>query len=233
MKKLSLLVICLILFFTGHTQTDVQLHYVFGAKEQNAHILTTVESFNPDKWGSTFFFIDMNYKVSDSLYGVNTAYWEIYRALRFWEPPVAIHVEYNGGFGMFEAQPFNGAYEIKNAWLFGGEYTWANQDFSKLFTLQIMYKHIVREHYPSFQITGVWVLHFFDKRFTASGFLDFWREKKDYDNGHHTDFVLLSQPQFWYNIGKHFSVGTEIDLENNFIIEDFRIVATAAAKWTF
>ncbi|UBM62230.1 DUF5020 family protein [Candidatus Sulfidibacterium hydrothermale] len=237
MKRFFLLFLGFVLSLTTFAQTDIQLHWVFGAKDQQAHLLSTVESFNVDKWGSTYFFIDMNYKVSDNLYGVNTSYWEISRNLRFWKPPIDFHVEYNGGFGMYEATPYNGAYEIKNAWLFGGQYTWASKDFNKIFILELLYKYIVREDYPSFQITGVWKLNFFKKKLTVSGFFDFWHENKDYTHSdgttNHTNMVFLSQPQFWYNFGQHFSMGSEIDLENNFIIENFRIVATAAVKWTF
>ncbi len=233
MKKIFLLVLGVAFGITTYAQTDVQLHWVFGAKDQPAHLLSTVESLNLDKWGSTYFFIDMNYKTSENLYGVNTAYWEISRNLHFWKAPIDFHVEYNGGFGMFESTPYNGAYEIKNAWLFGAQYTWHSKDFSKVILLELLYRDIVKEHYPSFQVTGVWTLNFFKKKLTVSGFFDFWREKKDFSSGNHTEYVFLSQPQFWYNFGKHFSMGSEIDLENNFIIENFRIVATAAVKWTF
>ena len=73
---------------------NLQLHYDFGkalyrsedrSLEYRPQLTTTVEMFRPDRWGSTFFFVDMNYGSRPGDRGVLGAYWEIYRNLRFWE----------------------------------------------------------------------------------------------------------------------------------------------------
>lgn len=75
------------------------MHYDFGDAfygdklSNRPHLTTTIENFKADKWGSTFFFVDLDF-------GENTmksAYAEISRELRFWEAPFAAHIEYNGG----------------------------------------------------------------------------------------------------------------------------------------
>ena len=85
---------------------NLQLHYDFGkalyrsedrSLEYRPQLTTTVEMFRPDRWGSTFFFVDMNYGSRPGDRGVLGAYWEIYRNLRFWDIPVSVHLEYNGG----------------------------------------------------------------------------------------------------------------------------------------
>lgn len=97
MRRLFLfLVVCLMAVFV-HAQ-NIQLHYDFGSALYNSldtrpKVTTTVEMFKPDRWGSTYFFIDMDYTKN----GVAGAYWEIFRELKFWEPPFSVHVEYNGG----------------------------------------------------------------------------------------------------------------------------------------
>ena len=74
------------------TAQNIQLHYDFG---RNA-ATSTVEMFKPDRGGSTFFFVDMDY--SPEVIG---AYWEIARELCFWQKSKAswlsVHIEYNGG----------------------------------------------------------------------------------------------------------------------------------------
>ena len=108
----------------GVKAQNVQLHYDFGSalydKELDGRpvVTTTVEMFKPDKWGSTYFFVDMDY-TSD---GVAAGYWEIARELRFWQPPFSIHVEYNGG--------ASNKFSYINAYLGGLTYSWNSPDFT-------------------------------------------------------------------------------------------------------
>ncbi|MCF8331277.1 MAG: DUF5020 family protein [Bacteroidales bacterium] len=229
----QILVILALLTGLNLTAQNIQLHYDFGKDRQ--YLTSTVEMYKPDKWGSTFYFIDMDYGISENLTGVNMAYFEIARGLKFWNSPFEVHLEYNGGFGQYEAVPHIGAYQINDAWLFGGHYTFANEDFSKIFTLQLMYKYIRDVEDLSFQITGVWELNYFDGKFTFAGFADFWKEPVDFDfDGHvDTDFIFMAEPQLWYNFTKNFSLGSEIEVANNFIKEGFQINPTLGAKWTF
>jgi hypothetical protein len=94
-----------------------------------------LKCLNPIKWGSTFFFVDFDYDVM-MLKGVSLAYMEIARALKFWDSPFALQVEYNGGFGQFNAGDITRSYQINDAWLAGVQYTWNNPDYTRIFTLQ-------------------------------------------------------------------------------------------------
>jgi hypothetical protein len=195
---------------------NLQVHYDMG--EDRGYVTTTIEMFKPDQWGSTFFFVDMDHD-TDAGNSVSFSYMEIARALKFWDSPWAAQIEYNGG-------TF-----VNNAWLAGAQYTWNSADFSKIFTLQGLYKFIddgLNE--ASFQLTGVWTIQLFNNAVTFSGFADFWKEEKSWLG---TDFVFLSEPQLWYNFGEHFSAGGEVELANNFIVEGFRVSPTLAVKWTF
>ena len=233
MKKL-LFFILVFITVTGLKAQNVQLHYDLG--EGREYLTTTIEMFKTDKWGSNFFFFDMDYG-SASNKGPSLAYLEIVRGLKFWKSPFELHLEYNGGFGQFPATPFNGAYQINDAWLFGGHYTWNNADFSKIFTLQGMYKNIRGKNDLSFQVTGVWNLNYFKNKFTMSGFADFWREDNLVGVGtdaKETDFVFLAEPQFWYNFNNHLSLGSEVEVSSNFAgHKGFLVCPTIAAKWIF
>lgn len=195
---------------------NLQVHYDMG--EDRGYVTTTIEMFKPDQWGSTFFFVDMDHD-TDAGNSVSFSYMEIARALKFWDSPFALQAEYNGGT------------DVNNAWLAGAQYTWNSADFSKIFTLQGLYKFIddgLNE--ASFQLTGVWTIHMFQGAVTFSGFADYWKEE---NTSLGTDFVFLSEPQLWYNFGEHFSAGGEVELANNFIVEGFRVSPTLAVKWTF
>lgn len=212
---------------------NVQLHYDFGHSiyeelESRPKFTTTVEMFKPDAWGSTFFFIDMDY-TSD---GIGAAYWEISRELKFWKAPFSAHVEYNGGLNY-----------INNAYLAGATYTWNNADFTKGFTFTPMYKYIQKNATPhNFQLTATWFLHFGEGRYTFSGFADFWREKHADVNGKAHDYVFLAEPQFWVNLNRfkhvnknlNLSVGSEWELTSNFaLLDGWHWIPTLALKWSF
>jgi hypothetical protein len=204
---------------------NFQVHYDLG--EDREYVTTTFEMFKPDQWGSTFIFVDFDYNVGD-VEGVSLAYMEIARALKFWDSPFAAQVEYNGGFGQWAPGM---AFQVNDAWLTGGQYTWNNADYSKIFTLQGLYKYIndgVND--VSFQITGVWAIQLAGGKMTFSGFADFWKEEKSTLG---TDFVFLAEPQIWYNATKNLSLGSEIELSNNFIDEGFGVCPTLAVKWNF
>ena len=232
MRKVIALTILLLPVFIINSQ-NVQVHYDMGGSiydkdlDGRPVLTTTVEMFKPDQWGSTFFFIDMDYKSE----GIVSGYWEIARELRFWEPPLSIHVEYNGG--LTKSFPF------QNAYLAGGTYTYNSPDFAKGFSFTPMYKYIQKHSSPhNFQLTGTWYIHFAKNGLcTFTGFADWWREKTEAG-----DFIFLAEPQFWVNLNKlkkindnfNLSLGSEVELSHNFGGRDgFYAIPTLAVKWTF
>ncbi|MDO5571730.1 MAG: DUF5020 family protein [Bacteroidales bacterium] len=235
MRKLFLLSVLVISSFALKAQ-NVQLHYDLGdalyQDELNGRpkLTTTVEMFKPDKWGSTFFFVDMDYTSK----GVAAAYWEIARELKFWKGPLSAHVEYNGG--------TSNVVSFSNCYLFGPTYTYNNSDFSKGFSLSAMYKYIQKIEKPNnFQVTGTWYLNFAKGKCSFTGFADLWMERDKYTNPY-GDFIFLTEPQFWVNLNKfdafndafNLSLGTEVEISNNFGTRDgFYVIPTLALKWAF
>lgn len=215
------------------------------AKAQNIQLLydtgrncatSTVEMFRPDSFGSTYFFVDLDYTPK-----VSGAYWEISRELNFWQDRklswLSVHVEYNGGLNT-AAGSFN------NAWLGGLTYSGHSEDFSKTWSLSAMYKAIPgtvnaagRKQVHNFQITGVWGISMANGWCDFSGFVDFWREARPWQG---TQFILLAEPQLWFNLDKfkgmekvHLSIGGEVELSNNFAAKGFRALPALGLKWTF
>lgn len=233
MKKVLVLLSVMCSLVTVAVAQNIQLHYDLGRAMYNSldnrpWVTTTVEMFKADKWGSTYFFVDMDYTSK----GVDCAYWEIGRDLKFWEAPVAAHIEYNGGLNY-----------INNAYLVGPNYSWNSADFSKGFTFSAMYKYIQKNPEPnSFQLTATWYLNLWKGRFTFSGFADFWREKHTDAKGNNHNLIFISEPQFWFNLNKfkhvnenlNLSIGSEWELSQNFAVRDgFYFIPTLAMKWTF
>lgn len=231
-KIKKLIIAALIVNVLPAAAQNIQLHYDFG---ENRQMLTsTVEMFKPDNWGSTFLFVDFNYGAKASkVDAISLAYWEVSRNLKFWDTPILIHLEFNGGIGQYKSSPKNTAYTINNAYLFGPAFSWNNESFTRGFTLQALYKHIKDKHDATFQITGVWYMHFLEGKLTFSGFADFWKEDNVFGTNE-TSFVFLSEPQLWFNATKNFSVGGEVEISNNFGgNEGFMINPTIGLKWNF
>ena len=215
------------------------------SKAQNIQVLydtnrecvtTTLEKFTPDAWGSTFFFVDMDY--SPKAVG---AYTEIAREFCFWQDSeynwLSVHAEFNGGLNTAVGS-FN------NAWLLGLTYSGHSADFSKTWSVTASYKAIpgtvglnLKKQPHNFQLTGVWGISFADGWCSFSGFADIWREARVWQG---TDFIFISEPQLWVNLNKingwdkiNLAVGGEVELSNNFVDKGFRVMPALGAKWTF
>ncbi|MBR5819808.1 MAG: DUF5020 family protein [Alistipes sp.] len=240
MKK-SLLLAALLFCCGSILAQNVQLHYDLGKQlyddlSERPELTSTVEMFRPDGFGSTFFFIDMDYSPR-----VTSAYWEIARELNFWQDSkwswLSVHVEYNGG-GNTTVGGYN------NSWLGGLTYSGHSQDFSKTWSLSAMYKCIPgtkdaanKRDIHNFQITGVWGIQFANGWCSHSGFVDFWREQRPWQG---TSHILLAETRLWVNLNKipalkqfNLSIGTELELSNNFVGKGFYAIPTLAAKWEF
>ena len=239
MKKILLSTLLWMATIPMFAQLNMQLHYdfadaLYGKELSNRpHWTATIENFKADKWGSTYFFVDLDF-------GGNTmksAYAEISREFKLGTSPFAAHIEYNGG--------LSGGGSYNDAYLAGAAWNWANQDFSKTFSFQVLYKYLARQvvgSKHSWQLTTVWGIHFAKGLCTFSGYADVW-----HDNSVKGNLVLSSEPQFWFNLNALESVpddfllslGTEVELTKSLVwptdgLNDrFYAIPTLAAKWTF
>ena len=218
----------------GVSAQNIQVHYDFGRniypdqEDGRQKVTVTLEQFKADQWGSWYYFVDvdMTNKFTEG------AYTEISREFNIGKKGFAAHVEYDGG--------LNKSGSFQQAALLGGAYNGHNADFSKTWSVQLMYKRFFKSYeyssaYNSVQLTGVWGLNFANKKCTFYGFVDFWRGENADGKG---QLVILSEPQFWYNVTDHFSVGGEVEISNNFIYntyddKSFFVNPTLAVKWNF
>ena len=232
MKKILFCVVMAVAAMTVQAQ-NVQLHYDFGRNlysDEEAgrqKVTLTVEQFKADQWGSWFYFVDVDF----SRKFTEGAYAEISREFNLGKKGFAAHVEYNGGLNRFSS--------CQQAALLGGAWNGHNADFSKTYSVQLLYKRFFKSYdytsaYNSVQLTGVWGLNF-GKKCTFSGFIDFWRGQKADGHG---QLVMLTEPQLWYNLNSHLSIGTECEISSNFIYntyndKSFFVNPTLGMKWNF
>ena len=232
-------------------QTNIQFFYDFG--KDRKQLTTTLEGFYNDRWGNTFFFIDYDYVFDKT--APNGTYFEIARCLNFWQntalSPLSLHVEYNGG--------VYSEYGINHAVLAGLDWFIHSKDFRNTLNIKVLYKWInyfdqvsVANGFKStvpMQFTLVWGMQdlFGLKGLRFSGFADFWWQdhflytdhKGALDTPEVSHVVFLTEPQLWYNVGRHFgvdnlNVGGELELSYDFgSAKGFWARPCLGFKWVF
>lgn len=230
-------VLAIMLLSASAVAQNVQLHYDFGrdlysSKESDRQKVTlTYETFKADNLGSWYLFADFDLRSGNA----SGAYTEISREFRLGKSsPFAAHIEFDGGLNLYGG--------FQNAVLVGPAYNGHSADFSKTWSVQLMYKQLFKSNgnkaIAGVQLTGVWGITFGEGKWTFSGFADVWTGYiPDWDvDGQKKGLVFLAEPQMWYNVSKSFSVGTEWELSNNFIYptggsDSFFINPTIAVKF--
>ena len=263
MSKKHIIAVAIATLALGHAaqaQTNLQVFYDFAPDRQ--HVTTTVEGFYQDNWGNTFFFVDHDFNTraaGNKVIAPSGTYLEIARCLNFWQDTalggLSLHAEYNGGV-------YNG-FTINNAWLGGLDYFFHSSDFKNTLNVKVLGKYInyagardlknnARKSAVPMQFTLVWGLQdlFGAKGLRFSGFADFWWESHAVlpaepviVNGEpqwvDSQFVFISEPQLWYNVGQwfgvpQFNIGGEVELSYDFgTVKGFRARPCAGIKWVF
>jgi hypothetical protein len=233
MKKILLLLV--LLSFTKIYAQNLQFHYDLG--EDRKYITTTLEMFKPDEYGATFFFVDFDYNLPGNK-SMSLAYFEIARYINVYDK-LALTVQYNDGFvvGGLPNLDVNVAFTLNQTWLGGISYP-INLGFVTLNT-DLLYRNTYGSEGPDGQLTIVWYVPFLNNKLSFTGFLDFWSQDialRDFTaDTDKKEMVFLTEPQIWYNVWNHLSVGTEIEISNNFLPgqKEVKVNPTLALKWNF
>ena len=214
---------------------NLQVHYEFLPERQ--YVVSTLEQFTGDEAGLTYWFISTQYDHSEnddfrdnSAVGV---YGEFYRffsidALKGMMPAL----QYNDGLGvvyldggLIAGFPYGRtllagiAYNIK---IFGVD------------VLSSLWWRKKQGYCHSWQFTAAWGHSFAKGKLTFNGFFDLWGERPLDVSDHFV--VLLTEPQLYYNLNAHISIGTKLQLSRNFeMTQQDKLLAapTAALRWNF
>jgi len=199
---------------------NLQLHYELS--EDREYFVSTLEMFKPDAYGSTFWFVDMEYNSAMNR-GVSLSYWEIARSFNLPVNNVSATLQYNDGVANFGA--------LGQVWLLGLNY-YLDLGFIAL-PLDILYRAAEGADSPDFQLTATWFKPFMDGNIEFSGFLDIWSQDEFGEEG--KQLVILTEPQVWYNANDNFSIGSEIEISQNFVFgeSDLQILPTLGLRWKF
>lgn len=209
---------------------NLQLHYdfrnsLYGTEVASRNYLTaTFEMFKPDKWGSTFMFVDADF--SSNKGNIGLVYTEISRAFKIGDFPLMPHLEYNGGLGT--------GFSIPNAYLVGAEYPFQLGNF--FMGTYVAYKlNAFEKNSHDVQWTLTWNSTLVNGKLSLGGFVDVWTANKNPETGEGgKKVILLSEPQIWYNATPNLSLGGEVELSYNFArFDKFAAIPTLAAKWNF
>lgn len=220
---------------------NLQLHFdprhsLYGDKVAPVNYLTaTFEMFKPDKWGSTFMFVDFDFNFDKRNPGL--AYAEIAREFKIGDFPLLPHIEYNGGLGLVRGT--DGSFSIPSSYLGGFGYPFQLGNF--FMSTYVAYKlNAFEKTSHDAQWTVTWNSTLAGGKISLAGFMDLWTEDKSFtedEDASGKKVVFLSEPQFWYNLTSNFALGTEVELSYNFVNKfnesKFYAIPTVATKWNF
>lgn len=234
-KQFFFLIVFLIQSVFSFSQ-NIQLHFDprHGLHKDVAprnYVTATFEMFKADKWGSTFGFVDVDFNQSRGNIGL--AYLELARDIKLGEFPLMAHFEYNGG--IVRGDNYSG-FSIPNSYLAGFS---INRNFGALnIGTYLVYKYNTFDKVSNdVQWTATWSTNVWRDKISINGFIDVWTENKDRERGKGgKKVILITEPQFWYNIDKNIAFGTEIEISNNFYSNynnKLYVCPTIAGKWTF
>ncbi len=227
MRKLLLFLIFLFSAVRLYSQ-NLQIHYDFG--EDRKYITTTLEMFKPDEYGSFFFFVDMDYNYPGNK-SMSLGYWEIARYIKsFFNKDLGLTIQYNDG--IMAIKDTNGsmtAYPLGQAWLFGITYP-LKLGFITL-NSELLSRQARGSAAPDIQITFVWFKPLFNEKINFTGYFDYWTQ--DNMTGNKMN-VFQTEPQLWYILNKHLSVGGEVEISKNFLpYKGWKFMPTLGIKWEF
>ena len=209
---------------------NLQLHYDFGRDRQ--YFTSTLEMLEPDALGATFWFVDFDYNTAEKNKSASLAYWEIarYFTLPIFNKQLSASLQYNDGLMIGSDAAGSWGQSLNSAWLAGLSY------FIPIgkgnLSAELLYRHMDVSKSPDGQLTLVWFFPFFNGGLQFTGYLDYWTQdlvsigKKN---------ILQAEPQIWYVVSTHLSLGGEVEISRNFggYLDDLKAFPTLAVKWTF
>ena len=205
----------------------LELNYDFGEQTDGIkrhYYNTYFEFFKPDAYGSTFWFVDMSYDNPGNR-SVSVAYWEIARYFRMpnWPTQGTLTLQYNDGVAPWGS--------LGQVWLAGVNYPFHIGELD--LPTDFLYRSMNGSKSPDFQFTVAWYENYFNDKLTASGYLDIWSQD-DAASADEKNIVILTRPQFWYNLNPNWGIGGGIEISNHFLpTTNWETMPQVGIKWTF
>lgn len=225
MKKIWLL--CIFLISGAVHAQNLQLHYDFRQSDNpvldRGYPTATLEMFQPDDFGATFWFVDMDFDTPDN--GMNLAYWELARYFSLGEETgLSLTLQFNDGVTTTGSLP--------RAWLAGISYLFNIGDWS--LPVDLLYRHAQGSQGADFQLTMVWDKTIWDDRIQLVGYIDLWTQDPLVRKNREKEVAVQAEPQIWYRLPAGLSIGGEIEISRYFLpVEHWQAYPTLGVKWQF
>jgi len=220
-------ILCLpILNVKAHSQ-KLELHYdmrhTIDPKQNSKNFPTLYfEYFKTQDTDSSKHFINPGsflLKIQSDFIGeknnIGKFYMQVSQSFRCWEPKIYINLQYSGGLGITEPQREYSFY-IKNTYSIGIAYP-----FKLYYTYMssvLNYKYLPYNK-PSHDLsyTLYWWQGLFNYKSEFCGYFSIWTTNKNLGDEFTKDmkgkrFSFIAEPQFWYNLGSTFSIGTKVNM---------------------
>lgn len=198
---------------------NFQLHY--DLDKERGFFTSTLEMFKPDTFGSTFFFVDMDYDMEGNK-TASLSYFEIarYITLPIWNRKLDATIQFNDGFAVWGP--------LGQAWLAGFSYPIKLGNF--VVKTDLLYRSAQGSKSPDAQLTVAWYHLLWKERLCFTGFFDVWSQGTKGNK----EMVVLGEPQLWLRTWQNLSLGTELELSYNFLPGDeIQLFPTLGLKWDF
>lgn len=213
--------------------TDIQFHYNFGRHiykdlTNDTPFITTLHHYSEDPWGANYVLADMS--ISGS--GINRLQTMMFRDLKFWDAPIALHLGYHGG--LTNLTSFN------NALLSGVDYAFKDKKHDFQLNMIVGYRHDFKAEKPhNIQLVSLLDWTSWNRLWTVNNLLSVRSANLGTEQ---SSMIFFMKPQLWLNLNQfvgmpdalNLSVGTEVRLSYNAAASDkFYALPSAAIKWTF
>ncbi|MBN1155644.1 DUF5020 family protein [candidate division KSB1 bacterium] len=209
---------------------NLQLHYdgtggIHSDSPSRDFVTATFDFYKMDDHGSGWWFVDFDFNDHSE---ISLAYVEIARDQIFGTFPLRAHVEFNGGL-------FNGGV-INNWYHIGAMKPFTIQDF--YFDVALMYSYKTKSNkHDDMKFSINYSYDLCNGRVSMIGFFNIWTQDTAMNSSTGTGktICLFSEPQFWYNINRSFSVGSELELSHNYLfdVKGLQLYPTLAVRYFF
>lgn len=208
MVRVIIIGVLLCAAWAGAHEKDVFVNYQFHRDFHRETFTSTIEIFQTDRLGSSFFFTDFDF---DSA-GEVGSYFELARSMTYYRHrlfALNASLQYNDGVLPFDGLDGKG---IPRTWLAGVTCS----DVKPLDRMWLEFQVLARQELGAdlgWQLTGVWSYAPLKNRpLMFAGFAD-WNSNETNDQP--TSFQ--AEPQVWYPFWRTWSVGGELEISRNFV----------------
>ena len=209
---------------------NIQLHYdgTRGMRSNSPprnYLTATLDFYKTDDHGSFWWFVDFDFDDDNE---IGLAYVEIARDQKIGRFPLQAHFEFNGG--LVSNETMSNSYHIGVMYPYG---------FKELyFDVALMYSYTTgSEKHNDMKFALNWSADIFEDKVSIIGFFNLWSQDAAMNSSMKTgkNLCILSEPQFWYNLNRSFSIGSEIEFSYNFLydVRNIQVYPTLAVRYFF